>query len=502
MWIGTRNGLSRYDAEYDRFENFLHDDNENSLGANEIFSLAKDGKGNLWIGTYNSGLDKLVKRAPGNGYKNSMYSFVHYRHDERNANTISSDQVFSICFDKGGNAWIATPHGLNRIDALGKKITRFYNSPGDENSISNSTVNKIFGADDGSIWLCGKGMLDQVIFYKNDEKEAISVKHYLSLLTRDQMTTRWAINDFMIDRGGSAWVATNDQGVFRFSPTEGNFARSLEQFMAGPSNFDLTSPTVFSFYEDNSGIVWIGTAKGVSKYLPSKTRFTELRLAANSSAARLYPVTAVWSDHMRGVWIGGGGDTLYAAIGAANYPIPLPSTGNHFNQVNAIYQSTVGDIYVATFTAGLFCIPHTTENVFDRSKWIHVEQSSSPLANNIYAITEDKNGIIWLGTYTGVSRFDPSTGKIDNVFVSPRGNVVSQYIIRAVYADEENILWCGTDEGVVLIKGNKPVKAFTSSDNDTTSLTNNRITTIYGTREKKIWIGTKAGLNLVRCEDK
>ena len=57
LWIGTRNGLNRYDARNDRFETFFHDNtDENSLAANEIFSLAKDNKENLWIGAYNGGL--------------------------------------------------------------------------------------------------------------------------------------------------------------------------------------------------------------------------------------------------------------------------------------------------------------------------------------------------------------------------------------------------------------------------------------------------------------
>ena len=495
LWIGTRNGLSRYDGEYDRFENFLHDDNENSLAANEIFSLAKDGNGNLWVGTYNSGLDKLVKTSPGKGYKKSIYKFLHYRYDERNPNTISSNQVFSICFDTGGNAWVATAHGLNRIDASEKNISRFYNDPTDKNSISNNTVNRLFAANDGSVWLCGKGMLDNVTFLKNDRKQKISVKRFLPLITNSQNSSGWAINDFLIDRVGHAWVGTNDQGVFKFSPTEGNVGPSLEQFMSGPSNFDLTSLTVFSFYEDNAGIVWIGTAKGVSMYLPSKARFNELKLPANSSAARLFPVTGLLSDDKARVWLAGGGDTLYVAVGARTYPIPLNS-GNHFNQVNTIYQSKIGDMYVATFSSGLFCIPHTTKNIFDKSQWIHAEQSSSRLANNIYAITEDKNGRIWLGTYAGVTRYDPATNELDNIYTSPHGDVISQYIIRAVFADEHNILWCGTDDGLVLIKEDKPVKKFTSSDSDTTSLTNNRVTAIFGTKDKKIWIGTTAGLNL------
>ena len=118
LWVGTRNGLNRYDAQHDRFETFLHNDaDNNSPAANEIFSLAKDPHGNLWIGTYNGGLDKAVQ-------KSSSYSFIHYRHNEKDSNSISNDQVFSVCFDKAGRAWVGTTNGVNIIDTDGKKYLK------------------------------------------------------------------------------------------------------------------------------------------------------------------------------------------------------------------------------------------------------------------------------------------------------------------------------------------------------------------------------------------
>jgi len=253
---------------------------------------------------------------------------------------------------------------------------------------------------------------------------------------------------------------------------------------------------VFSFYEDRAGIVWIGTAKGISKYIPSKARFSESGLSKSLIELNGHPVNALLHDGQGRLWLGSDDDTLTVLNGTKNF-VPLPPSPKHFNQVNMLYESKTGEIYVATFTDGLFIIPNNLKNVYDTRQWIHIDKMHSGIpSDNVYGITEDKSGNIWLGTYTGVSRYDPQTKKINNVYVSPSGTAASPYILRTLFSDEKNVIWCGTDEGLVLIKDNKVVNKYISNDSDTNSLSNNRVTVIYGDRNNNIWVGTKSGLNL------
>ncbi len=190
-------------------------------------------------------------------------------------------------------------------------------------------------------------------------------------------------------------------------------------------------------------------------------------------------------------------DTLTVSSKSGSYSLHLPSSRRQFNQVNMLYQSHTGDVYVATFADGLYIAPGSLKNISDTREWIHINTGNSSLPNNnIYAVTEDKRGIIWLGTYTGLSSYDPQTGKLTNVYISPNRYVVSAFIIRAVYADEKNIVWVGTDEGLLQVKEDKIVRRFFSNDKDSNSLNNNRVTVIYGDNQQRIWVGTKSGLNL------
>jgi ligand-binding sensor domain-containing protein len=495
LWIGTRNGLNRYDAQNNRFETFLHDSaDENSLAANEIFSLAKDSDGNLWIGAYNGALDKLVKTKTGKGYKKTGYNFLHYRYDKNDSNSISTNQVYAVCFDNAGHGWIGTTDGLNIMDKSGKKISRFYADRNNKSSISNNTINKIVAASDGTVWLLGKNMLDNVSLEKNSQ--SISVKHVLPLIIGQENKNEFALNDFIIDRNNNYWVATNDNGIFKFKTGKKGDIGPIENLVSNQSNFSLANTSVFTFYEDNAGIIWIGTAKGISKYVPSKARFNEENLLPESFHKDQFVRALLYDDQQR-LWIGSDSDTMTVIDDKKSYPLPLHSSDRQFNQVNALYQSRTGDIYVATFTAGLYIIPNNLKNIRDTRQWIHIDKLNSKLSsNNINAIAEDKNGIIWLGTFTGLNSYDPQAKKLNNVYVSPNANIVSAFIIRTLFIDEQNIVWCGTDHGLALVKDNSVLQKFLANDKDSTSLSNNQVTVIYGDDNKNIWVGTKSGLNL------
>ncbi len=490
LWVGTRSGLNRYDAVNDRFEVFVHSSTDpNSLSANEVFTLAKDKAGRLWVGTYNGGLDRIERSGRAGAVH---YSFTHYRHSNANNNSLSSDQVLSVCFDNNGVGWIGTTDGLNILDESTKKITRLYADAGNSNTISNKTVNKIVAADNGSVWICGRSMLDNIFYRPGDAVARVTINRMLPVVIRSRNISNWAINDFMTDRNGNYWVATNDQGLIKFKGDINDGLTYAENFTTGQSTYSLVNNTVFSFYEDNAGVIWIGTAKGISKYVPAKARFNERAFSTYSTSGY---VKALLQDDSGRLWTGSDSDTLTIKDGNGLYRrfvLPFAHAGEQ-NQVNCLYQSRAGDIYVGTFIQGLFVLPHN-KDLFDKRQWKHVARPQLA-GNTVYAITEDSNGIIWVGTYTGLCSYDPASGKTKYVYAPEVKKVVSAYIIRALYADVNGSLWCGTDEGLICIKNDSVVGKFVSDDKNAATLSNNRITNIYGAGNKKIWVGTNAGLN-------
>src|SRR5205085_8852691 len=81
LWVGTDNGLNRFDAQNDRFDVFYQDSsNNNSPSDNTISAIAKDSAGNLWVGTGHGGLNVMTKFKKKER-SNTVYEFIHYRYD-------------------------------------------------------------------------------------------------------------------------------------------------------------------------------------------------------------------------------------------------------------------------------------------------------------------------------------------------------------------------------------------------------------------------------------
>jgi ligand-binding sensor domain-containing protein len=502
LWIGTANGLNRYDPAFDHFENFFHSvaDN-NSLAGNNIFALAKDHEGKLWIGTYGGGLDRAEKINKGSGENKNSYRFLHYKHNDLDSTSISGNQVISLCVDKNDRVWAGISNGLNILDKATGKFSHLYHSPSDDNTISQNTVYEIFADNDGAIWLCSKGMLDKITWLDKAGKETIIVSHILPAFAGKKLN-EWSISDFVIDNNGNAWLATNDQGLIRFKIKHQAEINSFEQFTVDNQS-GFANSTISKFYIDRSGILWIGTGKGVVKFIPSKNRFSEINLPGNVFRPTRHVIMSLLTDKQNRLWMGYDSDTVIIVNNDNTKSDFLPlkyhvSPISGFDQVNVMYQSRAGDIYIGTFLQGLFIIPHSSKNIYDKDTWLHISAGlpDGLPSRNIYALSEDKQGIIWIGTYAGLCSYDPGTRNLKRIYASSDSIILSAYIIRALCADEHNTIWCGTDDGLLLIKNGNVFKRFKNIERDTTSLSNNRVTVILKDNNNQMWIGTKQGLNL------
>ncbi len=497
LWIGTDNGLNRYDVKNDRFETFFHDSaDNNSLSHNSILALAKDPAGRLWIGTYGGGLDIMFKTKNG-------YQFNHHKHNDRDNSSISNNQILSLCFDKYERAWVGTSDGLNILRKGAKNFIRFYHRSEDKNSIHDGFIYRMFADKDGAVWICGKGMLDHITWHSDLLQDSISVHHFLPAIIGNENPDDWVINNFLKDRHGNKWIATNDRGLIKFNITnDGKIA--FEWFENNPQMpYSLASSTVHSLFEDRSGVIWIGTAMGVSKYIPSKAAFAEANFFSKTLPTYKSVVIALLSDKNNRLWLADDSDSLQVISRKRNgtsliQKISMAAEAGISGQINVLYQSNAGNIYIGTLYQGLFIIPKSLQGIYDKKNWVHitVKQDAALLSNNIYSIAEDGTGTILIGTYKGLCTYNPATSQIRSSYAFPYGTIVPEYIIRSICVDEKGVAWCGTDNGVYLLKEGTIIKSFKNIKNNSASLSHNSVRTCYIDHNKNIWIGTREGLNL------
>ena len=119
MWFGLGNdgGLVKYNKETGEVKNYLANDEEvNSLSFNNIRSIAEDSKGNIWIGTQD-GLNKFNKETE---------EFTVYTYSEG----LSNDFIYGVIVDNKDNIWVSTNYGVSMYDQDNDKFIRYYESDG------------------------------------------------------------------------------------------------------------------------------------------------------------------------------------------------------------------------------------------------------------------------------------------------------------------------------------------------------------------------------------
>ncbi len=143
MWIGSRNGLNRYDGN--KFITYRYDSkNENSLSNNMITDLVEDGDGNIWVATQ-SGLNK---------YNRKTGLFNRFLNNKHNINSLSSNIINRLIFDVDGALWIATQTGgLDRFDFKKKSFIHHLHSLADPESIGDNNVRTVFKDVHNNIWV-------------------------------------------------------------------------------------------------------------------------------------------------------------------------------------------------------------------------------------------------------------------------------------------------------------------------------------------------------------
>ncbi len=234
IWIGTRDGLARYDGI--DFRVWRHDPADPaSLATNDVAALLIDSRGRVWCGGEASGLNE--KRADG--------SFRHYRHAANDAGSLSSDELFTIAEDAAGTIWIGTYlGGLNRLRDDGS-FERIEHDAENPDSLRSTTVISLAGDAAGRLWIGTDIGLDV--------READGRIVHVALPSLEARSDALSIGSLRAQDDGSMLVGT-DFGVLRI----GADLRFAGTVFESPSRM----PTTVTISESNADF-WIGTTAGL-----------------------------------------------------------------------------------------------------------------------------------------------------------------------------------------------------------------------------------------------
>jgi diguanylate cyclase (GGDEF)-like protein/PAS domain S-box-containing protein len=437
LWIGSEGyGLFERSAATGAF--VLHQnltDDPSSFSSYLPSALLRDRAGRLWIGTKNAGLERLERSEPGSASRPGR-RFVHHRHDPANPRSLGRDEIWGLAEDAAGHVWVATyGGGLSVLDPETGTFRHHRHRPDDPEGLATDLVTCVFPEPSGGVWIGTDGggvqqydpASGKFVRFRHDPLDSGS-------LSQDVIRT------FYQDRQGQLWVGTFLGGVNVLRRTKHPFG----YFTHNPTDpHSLANATVASFLEDAEGRLWVGTAAGwLHRYERDSGRFVRYRL-----------------------------------------PSSLPGA-------LALHQDRRGRIWVGSYRGGLGLV-----DVERGTSSIHVHRPGDPssLGNDeVWAIAEDAEGMLWLGTNGGVDRFDPDLGKVTAHYATPREEGTGESAgVRALRFDRRGNLWIGDVAGLRFLQrgGDRLVRV----QPEDLSLRHDGVVSLHEDAAGRMWLGTYGG---------
>lgn len=431
IWLGTRDGLKRYDGYH--FREYRHDPTDpGSLSGSFIWALFKDRSGKLWVGS-----DSFLDR-----YDFATDRFTRFGVDPGTASRFKGP-VYNVSQDRAGIIWLSTLHGLNRLDPATGQTVRYQHEPNDPSSLSSNLIKSTLEEKDGTFWVATTDGLD--VF---DRKTGKVTRHFSLLgqpepgrmsLFEDHAGVLWAI---FSSGNGIAAVDRSANKIYQYS-LNGQAAHSGLEQLAG----------IDSIFEDADGTLWLGThGSGLLKLGKDRKEFVRYRNNPNDpTSLSADQVVALLEDREGNMWAGtteGGANRFSTKASPFRTYRHQPGNPNSLDGdiAQSVFEDSRGDLWVATQAA---------LNRMDRKtgRFIRYLNSGAPgsISNHsVMSIAEDRSGTLWFGTYGGgLNRLDEATGRFKAYRHNPADpQSISQDIVTSLLVDRDGRLWAGTVNGL------------------------------------------------------
>jgi signal transduction histidine kinase/ligand-binding sensor domain-containing protein/DNA-binding response OmpR family regulator len=444
IWIGTIDGLNRYDGY--QFRIYQNDPlDSTSISGNYITRLLQDSSGAIWVGTH-GGLNR---------YSRTCDCFTRYYPDRADPHAVSGLGITDLLEDTGNHLWASTYHGLSRWDPAGQ---HFINIPidtnGSDTALRDRQVLALENDPQGGIWIAYDAQFLSRL--RNGRLE-----HFRLMEPLSPAEPVIGIKDLHVLADGRLLVGTR-KGIYLFDPVSGEFRFLLagrvweivelspgriavsfsfdgmyewdaarETFAKIPIKYeeDRVDGDIRLYFQDERGIIW-GTYRGLAKQDPFEKRFRHIPYEkSNKDGLSEASIVGIGGDSDGNLWVGA------QNTGLNYYNAQTGVWHNYRNDPafdNELKYETLG---FNTYFDGAYVWMANADRIFRfDSETRRLRRFFNPSRENLTStgnFLRDKRGRIWLGAGSGLMLYDPNAQQW----------FLQDYPIKILHEDRHGRLW-------------------------------------------------------------
>ena len=361
---------------------------------------------------------------------------------------LPQSSIYTMLEDKNGNIWVGTMNGVSKYNGL--NFENFNKKDGlAENRVTSSCLDK-----DGDIWF---GHWSGGI----TKYDAVSKK--FSEIIPSVAKISKTITCILSDSKGVIWIGTDGQGLLKYEKGQqkGEGAGGTGIFTAFTTKEGLTSNAISSLMENKDGVIWIGTAKGItlSKTNSQTTSPKGTKLSVFNTYFPSESITSLFCDSKGNKWIGTS-DYGVVRINASDTPTPAPlqaekgdkfmkvyntSQGLASNHVTTVFESGNGTIFIGTYDGGVSkYLPQLESNGYKGTAFQTISTQHGLSNNRVLSIIQDREKNIWIGTFLNLNQY------FDEQFeIYGENEGLQNSLVWSIIEGSNNDFWIGTEGGLV-----------------------------------------------------
>ena len=363
---------------------------------------------------------------------------------------LAANAVRNIVQDQYGFMWFGTDNGLCRYD--GRQVQPYRIA---ELGV-NQYISSLLAVED--------------VIYAGTDKGVFCLSLKSQLFTKLPMTINSTVTSLALDKEGNLWASTMADGVWRFVPK----TSQTKQYM-----LKANTPAVADVIIDNANQVWTITNWGspaIQRLNRLHDRFEPVKLDYNgiTNGLRLFQT----KDGR--IWVGTWEEGLLLMHNDGRLEQVLsPKKTGVGHHIHRLYEKA-DDCLCIGCDDGVICLNLKTR------EWKRLFENSEGVSDRfVYAITNDREGGLWVGTFYGGVHYQSPVGKRFEAFAMEsglNGNVISRFC-----EDRQGRIWVASDDGGLMCYSPKEQRFINYPHSDMLSHQNVHALCLSGS---ELWIGT------------